>query len=88
MVELSELDYKPKPIDGDFLSQTSEYPVTGHSRGARSKELKVHGVSMQIVTPILRVLASTEKKLHWTGKLVLQMVSARTSVPSMFSDGS
>ena len=33
MVELSELDYKPKPIDGDFLSKPSEYPVTGTHEG-------------------------------------------------------
>ncbi|MCL4518401.1 MAG: ferredoxin family protein [Thaumarchaeota archaeon] len=33
MVEVSALDYKPKPIDGDFLSKQSEYPVTGTHEG-------------------------------------------------------
>ena len=29
MVDVSTLDYKPKPIDPDFLNKPSEYPVTG-----------------------------------------------------------
>ncbi len=29
MVELSKLDYRPKPIDREFLSKPDEYPVTG-----------------------------------------------------------
>jgi NAD-dependent dihydropyrimidine dehydrogenase PreA subunit len=33
MVELSELDYKPKPIDGYFLSRPNDYPVTGVHEG-------------------------------------------------------
>ena len=33
MVDVATLDYKPKPIDGDFLSKTSEYPVTGTHEG-------------------------------------------------------
>jgi NAD-dependent dihydropyrimidine dehydrogenase PreA subunit len=33
MVELSALDYKPAPIDGDFLSKSSQFPVTGTHEG-------------------------------------------------------
>ncbi len=33
MVELSSLDYKPKPIDRDFLGKPDEYPVTGEHVG-------------------------------------------------------
>jgi len=29
MVELESLDYKPKPIDENFLNDTDNYPVTG-----------------------------------------------------------
>ncbi len=29
MVELETLDYKPKPIDENFLNDTEHYPVTG-----------------------------------------------------------
>lgn len=33
MVDLSELDFKPKPIDRDFLSKPDEYPVNGEHVG-------------------------------------------------------
>ena len=33
MVDLTELDFKPKPIDRDFLSKTDEYPVNGEHIG-------------------------------------------------------
>jgi NAD-dependent dihydropyrimidine dehydrogenase PreA subunit len=33
MVDVATLDYKPKAIDGDFLSKSSEYPVTGVHEG-------------------------------------------------------
>jgi NAD-dependent dihydropyrimidine dehydrogenase PreA subunit len=33
MVNLSELDFKPKPIDRDFLSKPDEYPVNGEHVG-------------------------------------------------------
>jgi NAD-dependent dihydropyrimidine dehydrogenase PreA subunit len=33
MVDLSELDFKPKPIDRDFLSKVDEYPVNGEHVG-------------------------------------------------------
>lgn len=29
MVELETLDYKPKPIDENFLNDTANYPITG-----------------------------------------------------------
>jgi hypothetical protein len=31
-----EVDYKPKPIDSDFLSKPTEYPVTGEHEGHSS----------------------------------------------------
>ncbi len=33
MVELASLDFKPKPIDRDFLSKSEEYPVNGEHVG-------------------------------------------------------
>ena len=33
MVDLSTLDFKPKPIDRDFLSKPDEYPVNGEHAG-------------------------------------------------------
>jgi NAD-dependent dihydropyrimidine dehydrogenase PreA subunit len=33
MVDLSELDFKPKPIDRDFLSKPDEFPVNGEHVG-------------------------------------------------------
>jgi NAD-dependent dihydropyrimidine dehydrogenase PreA subunit len=41
MVELSALDYKPKPIDPDFLSKAQEYPVTGTHEG---HEVRAEGI--------------------------------------------
>ncbi|AAT43113.1 zinc-containing ferredoxin [Picrophilus oshimae] len=33
MVKLESLDYKPKPIDQNFLSDEEHYPVTGEHNG-------------------------------------------------------
>lgn len=33
MVELSSLDFKPRPIDQDFLTKTNEYPENGKHVG-------------------------------------------------------
>ncbi|MEM3851743.1 MAG: ferredoxin family protein [Methanomassiliicoccales archaeon] len=33
MVELESLDYKPKPIDENFLNDAENYPVTGSHNG-------------------------------------------------------
>ncbi len=33
MVKLESLDYKPKPIDENFLEDTENYPVTGTHKG-------------------------------------------------------
>ena len=41
MVELSALDYKPKPIDPDFLSKTNEFPITGTHEG---HEVRAEGI--------------------------------------------
>ena len=41
MVELSALDFKPKPIDGDFLSKPNEFPVTGTHEG---HDVRIEGV--------------------------------------------
>ena len=32
-VLVRQVDYKPKPIDGDFLNKPEEYPVTGEHEG-------------------------------------------------------
>ena len=32
-VLVRQVDYKPKPIEGDFLSKPEEYPVTGNHEG-------------------------------------------------------
>ncbi|MHB1867502.1 MAG: 4Fe-4S dicluster domain-containing protein [Nitrososphaerales archaeon] len=41
MVDVSALDYKPKPIDGDFLLKSDEYPITGAHEG---HEIRAEGV--------------------------------------------
>lgn len=33
MVDLSVLDFKPKPIDRDFLTKSDEYPINGEHVG-------------------------------------------------------
>jgi NAD-dependent dihydropyrimidine dehydrogenase PreA subunit len=41
LAKLSELDYRPKPIEADFLGNASAYPVTGTHEG---HEIRAEGL--------------------------------------------
>ena len=41
MVKLESLDYKPKPIDGNFLDDQDNYPVSGNHH---EHEVRAEGV--------------------------------------------